>query len=109
MHLVTLLRILEHVSYIIDAIARGAPSEAKKNLSILIDTFQFEEDIPNKLGGQWHKAAQKAMNCLVEKHDSQSAAKYLSGISRRMWLLVDDHVPISARLNADESGRSASK
>ena len=104
MHLATLFGTLEHVSYIIDTIARGESNEARNNLSILIDTFQFEEDIPSKLGGQWRKVAQRAMNCLVEKHDSQGAAKYLSRISRRMWLLVDDQVPISTRPNADESG-----
>ena len=109
MHLVTVLRILNHVCYIVETIAKEAPNEARENLAILIDTFQFEEDIPSKLGGQWRKAAQGAMKCLVEKHDSQGAAKYLSGISQRLWLLVDDHVPISIRLNTDKSGRTARK
>ena len=86
------LRILEHLSYVIEAALVGAIGEAKTQLALLVESIETKDNGESAFWDEIDRDLTQALDHLAHRLDeghSRRAFSLLSRVSRKLWNRVD--------------------
>ena len=86
------LRILEHLSYVIEAALVGATGEAKTELALLVESIETQDNGESAFWDEIDRELTQALDHLAQRPDEghiRRAFSLLSRVSRKLWNRVD--------------------